>query len=139
TRGRGAASRARPSADRGAARAPQIDDRAGVHGVGAEPTPPTLWGTAPGPTAPKNPDPAASRETLDHSLMYIIAVALEDRRWHHETSYTPERAGRASTVALWRKIRTVEDAGWTQRYHEADPGKRAFGGRMTITLADGRS
>jgi 2-methylcitrate dehydratase len=28
-------------------------------------------------------DPNASRETLDHSIMYIFAVALEDGTWHH--------------------------------------------------------
>ena len=35
-------------------------------------------------------DPNASRETLDHSIMYIFAVekALEDADWHHIKSYT---------------------------------------------------
>ena len=37
-------------------------------------------------------DPYASRETLDHSIMYIFAVALEDGVWHHIKSYTPQRA-----------------------------------------------
>jgi 2-methylcitrate dehydratase len=91
-----------------------------------------------GANDPQKLDPAASRETLDHSIMYILAVALEDRRWHHEASYARERAQRPSTVALWRKIRTVEDPVWTARYHEPDPGKRAFGGRISIRLADGR-
>jgi len=86
---------------------------------------------------PQKMDPAASRETLDHSLMYIFAVALEDREWHHERSYTPERAGRPSTVRLWRRVRTVEDAGWTARYHHPDPAERAFGARVVITLHDG--
>ncbi|NVO16592.1 MAG: MmgE/PrpD family protein [Rhodoplanes sp.] len=91
-----------------------------------------------GANDPQKSDPDASRETLDHSIMYILAVALEDRGWHHESSYTPERAHRPSTVALWHKIRTVEDKAWTARYHEADPAKRAFGGKLTITLDDGR-
>ena len=30
-------------------------------------------------------------ETLDHSIMYIFAVALEDGSWHHIKSYTPQR------------------------------------------------
>ncbi len=83
---------------------------------------------------PQKYDPDASRETLDHSVPYILAVALEDGRWHHERSYTPERAHRPGTVALWRKIRTVEDPRWTQAYHRAEP---EFGGRVTITLDDG--
>jgi 2-methylcitrate dehydratase len=91
-----------------------------------------------GSNDPQKFDPAASRETLDHSLMYILAVALEDRAWHHEKSYTRERAARPSTVALWRKIRTVEDAQWNARYLAADPRERAFGGRIEIRLADGR-
>ena len=81
-------------------------------------------------------DPQASRETLDHSLMYIFAVALEDGAWHFEKSYAPDRARRASTVRLWQKISTVEDPHWTKAYHDPDPARRAFGGRAVITLAD---
>jgi 2-methylcitrate dehydratase len=90
-----------------------------------------------GSNDPQKFDPRASRETLDHSIMYIFAVALEDGRWHHVESYTPERAARPSTVALWRKIETREDPEWTRRYHATDPREKAFGGRVEITLADG--
>ena len=90
-----------------------------------------------GSNDPQKFDPDASRETLDHSIMYILAVALEDRRWHHESSYTKDRARRPSTVALWRKIRTIEDPLWTERYHEPDPARRAFGGRISVRLKDG--
>lgn len=86
---------------------------------------------------PQKYDPLASRETLDHSLPYIFAVALQDGGWHHVRSYAPERAGRPDTVALWRTISTAEDPEWTGRYHDPDPAKRAFGGRVDITLADG--
>ena len=92
-----------------------------------------------GANDPQKYDPDASRETLDHSLPYILAVALEDGAWHHERSYTRERAHRPSTAALWRKIRTVEDSAWTARYREPDPAKRAFGGQVTVTLQDGRT
>ncbi|MFO1185068.1 MAG: MmgE/PrpD family protein [Bauldia sp.] len=90
-----------------------------------------------GANDPQKMDPTASRETLDHSIMYIFAVALEDGRWHHVDSYTPERAGRPATVALWHKIETREDPVWTQRYHASDPDKLAFGGRVEIALKDG--
>ncbi len=86
---------------------------------------------------PQKYDPHASRETLDHSVPYIFAVALEDGGWHHESSYAPERAARPETVELWRKISTVEDPEWTRRYHHPDPERRAFGGRAVVTLADG--
>ena len=90
-----------------------------------------------GANDPQKMDPSASRETLDHSIMYIFAVALEDGGWHHERSYAPERAARPETVALWHKISTVEDPEWTRRYHSRDPKEKAFGGRVVVTLADG--
>jgi 2-methylcitrate dehydratase len=89
-----------------------------------------------GAADPQKYDPSASRETLDHSLPYIFAVALQDGTWHHEASYTRERATRPDTVALWRKISTVEDAEWTARYH-ADGAGQSYGGRVVVTLADG--
>ncbi|MGF1425255.1 MmgE/PrpD family protein [Kitasatospora sp. LaBMicrA B282] len=90
-----------------------------------------------GANDPQKYDPTASRETLDHSVPYVLAVALEDGAWHHERSYDPERAARPETVELWRKVTTVEDPEWTRRYHDPDPNRRAFGGRAVITLADG--
>ncbi|ABD89052.1 MmgE/PrpD family protein [Rhodopseudomonas palustris] len=90
-----------------------------------------------GANDPQKMDPNASRETLDHSIMYIFAVALEDGSWHHERSYAPQRATRASTVALWHKISTVEDPEWTRRYHSHDPELKAFGGRVVVTRNDG--
>jgi 2-methylcitrate dehydratase len=90
-----------------------------------------------GANDPQKRDPTASRETLDHSIMYLFAVALQDGEWHHVRSYLPERAARPDTVRLWHKIETVEDPAWTERYHDPDPAKRAFGGRVVIELADG--
>jgi 2-methylcitrate dehydratase len=90
-----------------------------------------------GANDPQKMDPTASRETLDHSIMYILAVALQDQRWHHIDSYLPTRAQRADTVRLWHKIRTVEEAAWTERYHAADPNVKAFGGELTVTFKDG--
>jgi 2-methylcitrate dehydratase len=90
-----------------------------------------------GSNDPQKFDPTASRETLDHSIMYIVAVALQDGVWHHVRSYAPARAQRPDTVALWRRITTVEDPDWTRRYHSDDPAVKAFGGRIEITLKDG--
>jgi 2-methylcitrate dehydratase len=90
-----------------------------------------------GANDPQKMDPTASRETLDHSIMYIFAVALQDGTWHHVKSYDPSRAQRKDTVALWHKIRTVEDPEWTRRYHSPDPNVKAFGGKVEITLKDG--
>ncbi len=86
---------------------------------------------------PQKMDPNASRETLDHSIMYIFAVAIQDGFWHHVKSYAPERAQRSDTVKLWHKIKTVEDAKWTEAYHDQDPNKKRFGGRVEIILNNG--
>ena len=86
---------------------------------------------------PQKMDPNASRETLDHSIMYIFAVALEDGKWHHVNSYTPKRANKKNTVQLWRKIKTFEDKKWTKKYHDSDPNKKCFGGRVIIRMKDG--
>ncbi|ATJ89953.1 2-methylcitrate dehydratase [Acetobacter senegalensis] len=91
-----------------------------------------------GSNDPQKFDPTASRETLDHSIMYIVAVALQDGRWHHVHSYEPGRAQRPDTVRLWRKIRTVETPEWTARYHAEDPAVKAFGGKIIIRMKDGR-
>ena len=91
-----------------------------------------------GANDPQKMDPRASRETLDHSIMYIFSVALEDGEWHHINSYTPKRASRKSTIELWQKIKTFEDKEWTKKYHDPDPNKKCFGGRVVIKMNDGK-
>jgi 2-methylcitrate dehydratase len=91
-----------------------------------------------GSNDPQKFDPTASRETLDHSIMYIFAVALQDGEWHHVRSYAPERAQRPDTVRLWKKISTIEDKTWTERYHSTDPNVKAFGGKVEIKLKNGK-
>ena len=90
-----------------------------------------------GANDPQKLDPKASRETLDHSIMYIFAVALQDGTWHHVDSYTPRRAARPDTVALWHRIETREDPEWTRRYHSRDPQELAFGARVEVRMQDG--
>ena len=91
-----------------------------------------------GANDPQKMDPNASRETLDHSIMYIFAVALEDGHWHHIKSYSKARAKRKSTIKIWRSIKTHEDKKWTKRYHDPNPRKKAFGAKVTITLKNGK-
>jgi 2-methylcitrate dehydratase len=91
-----------------------------------------------GANDPQKYDSCASRETLDHSLMFIFAAALHTGFWHHVKSYAPEVAQHLEVVELWSKIKTVEDAEWTRRYHSTNPDEKAFGGRVEITFNDGR-
>jgi 2-methylcitrate dehydratase len=116
---------------------PQIGDTAQVEKVVIHTSHHTHNVIGSGAGDPQKYDPHASRETLDHSLPYIVAVALQDGGWHHIRSYERARAERPDTVELWRKITTAEDPEWTRRYHDPDPAKRAFGGRVEVTLAGG--
>ncbi|WP_312181027.1 MmgE/PrpD family protein [Arthrobacter sp.] len=117
---------------------PETADPANVASVLISTSHHTHYVIGSGANDPQKYDPTASRETLDHSIPYIFTVALQDGAWHHVDSYSPERAGRPDTVELWHKVTTVEDPEWTRRYHSADIAEKAFGGRVEITLADGR-
>ncbi len=116
---------------------PELIDPANVASIVLHTSHHTHYVIGSGANDPQKYDPKASRETLDHSIPYIFAVALQDGGWHHVGSYAPERAGRADTVELWNKITTAEDAEWTRRYHSEDPEEKAFGGRVEIELTDG--
>lgn len=83
------------------------------------------------------PDPQVANPTRPLRPYLHFGGGLQDGAWHHVRSYLPERAGRSETVALWRKIRTVEDPRWTERYHTRDPSRLAFGGRISIRMGDG--
>ncbi len=115
----------------------QIEDFDAIESIVVHTSHHTHYVIGTGANDPQKMDPTASRETLDHSIMYILAVALQDQSWHHVHSYTPERAGREDTVRLWHKISTVEDPKWTERYHSHDPNEKAFGARIEIKFKDG--
>jgi 2-methylcitrate dehydratase len=87
---------------------------------------------------PQKSDPGASRETLDHSILFIFAAALYSGFWHHLKSYSPEVVKNPDVIALWKKITTREEAEWTRRYHSTDPKEKAFGGRVEIVFNDGK-
>jgi 2-methylcitrate dehydratase len=91
-----------------------------------------------GANDPQKMDPNASRETLDHSIMYIFAVALEDADWHHIKSYTKKRANRKSTIKIWKSIKTHEDKKWTKKYHNPNPKNKSFGAKVVVTLTNGK-
>lgn len=115
----------------------QIPDLAKIEKIVLHTSHHTHYVIGTGANDPQKMDPKASRETLDHSIMYILAVALQDGIWHHVDSYAPKRAGRKDTVDLWHKIETREDPEWTRRYHSKDPDELAFGGRIEVFMKDG--
>tara|TARA_B100000579_G_scaffold245105_1_gene201151 strand:- start:405 stop:1907 length:1503 start_codon:yes stop_codon:yes gene_type:complete len=91
-----------------------------------------------GANDPQKMDPESSRETLDHSIMYIFAVALEDAKWHHVKSYTKSRANKKSTVKIWQNIKTHEDKKWTRKYHDPNPKNKSFGAKVVVTMKNGK-
>ncbi len=95
--------------------------------------------TGTGSNDPQKMDPNASRETLDHSIMFAFAVALQDGEWHHVKSYLPDRVKRPDTITLWHKIKTVEDKEWNRLYDEPDPLHKAHGGRVEILFKNGNT
>ena len=91
-----------------------------------------------GANDPQKMDPKASRETLDHSIMYIFAVALQDGRWHHVDSYTPKRAGAGRHRPAVAQDRDARGPGMGRAATvSTDPNEIAFGGRVEIFLRDG--
>jgi 2-methylcitrate dehydratase len=116
---------------------PELRDPAKVKGIVLHTSHHTHNVIGSGANDPQKYDPTASRETLDHSIPYIFAVALQDGEWHHARSYAPARARRPDTIALWRSITTAEDPEWTRRYHSPNPKEQAFGGRVEFELTDG--
>jgi len=115
---------------------PQIPDLKAIREIVIHTSHHTHFVIGTGAGDPQKLDPDASRETLDHSLMFIFAAALSTGFWHHVKSYAPEIVKNPDVIALWKKIKTREEAGWTQRYHATDPNQKAFGGRVKITFND---
>lgn len=71
-----------------------------------------------------------TKEQADHSLNYMVAVALLDGDVLPD-QYRPERIESADVQALLRKVKVREDAGLSGRF----PGEMPV--RVTITLEDG--
>ncbi|GAA4336193.1 MmgE/PrpD family protein [Pigmentiphaga soli] len=74
----------------------------------------------------------ATRETADHSLPYIVAVALLDGEVKVR-SFAPARLGDPALGALMRKVRVAEAADLTRRY----PGVSSC--RLRVVHRDGRA
>lgn len=77
-------------------------------------------------------DPA-TRESADHSLPYLAAVALRDGPVTNE-SFAPERVSDPSLRPLMRKISVVEDPELSAHWKATSQPKS----RLTIRLKDGR-
>lgn len=89
-----------------------------------------------GANDPQKIDPDSPRGTLDHSIMFAIARAMQLGRWDEDV-YDIAESEKAELRAAMLKIRTAQDAEWERRYHSTDPKEQSFGGTLTVTLKDG--
>ena len=72
-----------------------------------------------------------SRETADHSLPYIVAVALTDGEIT-ERQFAPGRFGDPALLGLVQQVKVERQAGLSARYPEA------VGNIVTVRLRDNR-
>ncbi|WP_052457108.1 MULTISPECIES: MmgE/PrpD family protein [unclassified Streptomyces] len=86
---------------------------------------------------PSKWDPT-TRETADHSLPYLLALALVDGHIDTQTSFTPERIADPALRPVMRKISVTEDKEFTAGFRP--PGKGISGApraRLIVTATDG--
>lgn len=84
---------------------------------------------------PQKVDPDAPRGTLDHSIMFAIARALQLGRWDEDVYDIPENE-KLELRQLMLKVETKFDAEWERKYHSTDPKEQAMGGKLIIQFED---
>lgn len=85
---------------------------------------------------PQKVDPNAPRGTLDHSIMFAIARALQLGRWDEDVYEIPENE-KEPLRELMLKVETKFDAEWERKYHSTEPTEQAMGGKLIFHFADG--
>src|SRR5260370_27714872 len=73
----------------------------------------------------------ATKETADHSLPYIVGIALLEGKIDN-SSYTPRKFKDPKIVDFLKKLTVVEDKDLTAMYPEA------IANRLTVKLSSGR-
>ncbi|HCM83482.1 MAG TPA: MmgE/PrpD family protein [Alphaproteobacteria bacterium] len=85
---------------------------------------------------PQKVDPDAPRGTLDHSIMFAVARALQLGRWDEDV-YEIAAADKEVLRELMLKVETKFDAEWERKYHSTEPTEQAMGGKLIFTFTDG--
>lgn len=91
-----------------------------------------------GANDPQKIDPDSPRGTLDHSIMFAIARSIQLGRWDEDV-YEIQASEKEELRTAMAKIKTVQVAEWERRYHSTDPKEQSFGGKMIVTLNDGKT
>jgi 2-methylcitrate dehydratase len=89
-----------------------------------------------GANDPQKIDPDSPRGTLDHSIMFAIARAMQLGRWDEDV-YNIKPEEKEELREAMAKIKTTHVEKWEKKYHSTDPKEQAFGGKMIISLTDG--
>jgi 2-methylcitrate dehydratase len=84
---------------------------------------------------PQKTDPNAPRGTLDHSIMFAIARALQLGRWDEDVYHIPENE-KPQLRELMLKVETKFDEAWERKYHSTDPREQAMGGKLFFHFTD---
>jgi 2-methylcitrate dehydratase len=85
---------------------------------------------------PQKVDPDAPRGTLDHSIMFAIARALQLGRWD-EAVYDIAEHEKPALRDLMLKVETRFDAEWERKYHSTEPTEQAMGGKLIFQFSSG--
>jgi 2-methylcitrate dehydratase len=89
-----------------------------------------------GANDPQKIDPDSPRGTLDHSIMFAIARAMQLGRWDEDV-YTIHPQEKEELRHAMSIIKTEMSEEWERRYHSTDPKEQSFGGTLIITMIDG--
>lgn len=89
-----------------------------------------------GKNDPQLTNPNSPRGTLDHSIMFAIARAMQLGRWDEDVYNIPD-AEKPELEQLMKKIETKLDQEWERKYHSTDPKEQAMGGKLIISFNDG--
>ena len=91
-----------------------------------------------GANDPQKIDPDSPRGTLDHSIMFAIARSMQLGRWDEDV-YDIKPGEKEELRQAMAKVKTKMVESWEKRYHSTDPKEQSFGGKLIITLSDGKT
>ena len=103
---------------------PKIGDLAKVESIVIHTSHHTHMSSAPAPTIRRR---WTRKRAAKRSTIRSCTSSPSRSKTAAGTTNVPMRRSapaRENTIALWRKIITVEDAEWTRRYHSRDPGRK---------------
>ena len=75
---------------------------------------------------------------LDHSIMYIFAVALEDGDWHHVKSYTKQELIEKVLLKFGNQLQLMKIKNGLKNIMILIQRNKSFGAKVVVTLNNGK-